>query len=167
MERRDRLDGRWIDEVETSDGKFELLGPSRLLQIRAQPGAFENAQFLMLGGVDSHEPLDRESAEVLGTDSGIAARFHFSRSLHTVYPFGITVVTVKAGITRRLLDGQQTQQLMDLVVRIQGSRLSDNWKGFVGLGRDDVEPAPYAFIAEKFVTARYPWISEETEEPSS
>jgi hypothetical protein len=103
---------------------------------------------------------------VLGAEAGVAGRFYITRALFYEIVFGLTVVTVAADMTRYLLDVHREQDAVDLLVRVAVERPNDNWEGFIGFD-DDAQPVSHAFVVERVVTAKYPWMPEDNEEPSS
>jgi transcriptional regulator with XRE-family HTH domain len=168
MERHARLAGEFGSlQIETSGGTFELLGAERSLEIDAQYGAFEGQPFLVVGRVEHHKPLPPAAAKVLGAKSGVGGRFQITRALFYEIAFGASVLTATAELTRLLLEKHRQGATADVVVRVVVERPRKSWKGFVGLG-SDARPVPYAFLVERLVTAKYPWMaSDDPGEPSS
>jgi transcriptional regulator with XRE-family HTH domain len=169
MERNSRLAGVAASRfTETSDGVLEWLGAERLVEINAQFGAFEGEPFLVCGIVGQHQPLPPETAQMLGIESGVGGLFEITHALLYDVPFGVTVLSPGAEITRYLLDLRRDEVAAELLVRVIVQRPKESWLGFVGL-EADAQPLPYALWVEGAVTANFPWRTpaEGSDDPTS
>jgi transcriptional regulator with XRE-family HTH domain len=103
-------------EVATDDGAVPSLGAALFHAIATAFATYEGSRFAVAGRVDTHHPISRGEARILGTRLGVGARFHVEVPVAPGRALGVTVHTRDATQTRELLAREGAD--VTLVVRV-------------------------------------------------